>query len=191
MIRRVGGGGAKWLLIRTFWVCVSQRQARLLGVLQRAHDGSLLREDFYANWVRKNIFVRFAITRLSSVRTSRCSPKSLDSHKFYATNCHSVALIDNFLIFHSKQLKILLSVGDAAGAAAVARGAVERHGRSVSVWSLSLQALIQLESADVGQLFLDALTHIDPKVVSSPHKKLFSVAYLARDNAVKGRLRSP
>lgn len=33
-------------------VCVSQRQERLLGVLQRAHDCSLLKEDYYKNWVR-------------------------------------------------------------------------------------------------------------------------------------------
>lgn len=34
------------------FVCVSQRQERLLGVLQRAHDSSLLKEDYYKNWVR-------------------------------------------------------------------------------------------------------------------------------------------
>lgn len=31
---------------------VSQRQERLLEVLQRAHDSSLLKENFYKNWVR-------------------------------------------------------------------------------------------------------------------------------------------
>ncbi|XP_075899336.1 U3 small nucleolar RNA-associated protein 6 homolog [Nelusetta ayraudi] len=87
-----------------------KRQARLLGVLQRAHDCSLLQEAYYKNW-----------------------------------------------------LQILLSMGDAEGAAAVAREAVQRHSQSVSVWSLGLQTLIQLESADVGQLFRDALAHVDPK----------------------------
>lgn len=33
-------------------VCVLQRQQRLLGVLQRAHDSSLLKEGYYKNWVR-------------------------------------------------------------------------------------------------------------------------------------------
>jgi len=33
-------------------VCVTQRQQRLLGVLQRAHDSLLLKEDYYKNWVR-------------------------------------------------------------------------------------------------------------------------------------------
>uniref|UniRef100_A0A673CZV3 UTP6 small subunit processome component n=1 Tax=Sphaeramia orbicularis TaxID=375764 RepID=A0A673CZV3_9TELE len=85
-----------------------QRQERLLGVLHRAHDGSLLKEDYYKNW-------------------------------------------------------ILLSSGDAEGAASVAMAATQRYSQSVSVWSLSLQTLIQLGSADVGKLFQDALTHVDPK----------------------------
>uniref|UniRef100_A0A673CY25 UTP6 small subunit processome component n=1 Tax=Sphaeramia orbicularis TaxID=375764 RepID=A0A673CY25_9TELE len=84
-----------------------QRQERLLGVLHRAHDGSLC-----------------------------CS---------------------------SYQLQILLSSGDAEGAASVAMAATQRYSQSVSVWSLSLQTLIQLGSADVGKLFQDALTHVDPK----------------------------
>ncbi|XP_029993541.1 U3 small nucleolar RNA-associated protein 6 homolog [Sphaeramia orbicularis] len=87
-----------------------QRQERLLGVLHRAHDGSLLKEDYYKNW-----------------------------------------------------LQILLSSGDAEGAASVAMAATQRYSQSVSVWSLSLQTLIQLGSADVGKLFQDALTHVDPK----------------------------
>lgn len=68
----------------------------------------------------------------------------------------------HFLV--SEQLQILLLMGDAEGAAAVARGAVQRHSQSVSVWLLSLQTLIELESRDVGQLFKDAFAHIDPKV---------------------------
>uniref|UniRef100_A0A673D1B2 UTP6 small subunit processome component n=1 Tax=Sphaeramia orbicularis TaxID=375764 RepID=A0A673D1B2_9TELE len=91
-----------------------QRQERLLGVLHRAHDGSLLKEDYYKNW-------------------------------------------------------ILLSSGDAEGAASVAMAATQRYSQSVSVWSLSLQTLIQLGSADVGKLFQDALTHVDPKVHTYTH----------------------
>lgn len=73
----------------------------------------------------------------------------------------------SFPFSSSEQLQILLSVGDAEGAAAVARGAVERHSQSVSVWLLSLQTLIELESGGVGQLFHDALAHTDPKVGGS------------------------
>lgn len=36
---------------------VSQRQERLLGVLQRAHDASLLMEDYYKSWVRRSTAV--------------------------------------------------------------------------------------------------------------------------------------
>ncbi|XP_074554696.1 U3 small nucleolar RNA-associated protein 6 homolog [Halichoeres trimaculatus] len=87
-----------------------QRQERLLGVLQRAHDSSLLKEEFYKNW-----------------------------------------------------LQTLLLSGDAEGAARVAMAAIERYSQSVTVWSLSLQALISLGSEDVSRLFQDALTHVNPK----------------------------
>ncbi|KAM9857709.1 U3 small nucleolar RNA-associated protein 6 homolog isoform 1-T1 [Aulostomus maculatus] len=87
-----------------------KRQQRLLGVLQRAHDASLLKADYYKNW-----------------------------------------------------LQILLSSGDAEGAASVAMAATQRYSQSMSVWSLSLQTLMQLGSGDVARLFKDALTHINPK----------------------------
>ncbi|KAM8771936.1 U3 small nucleolar RNA-associated protein 6 homolog [Acanthopagrus schlegelii] len=87
-----------------------KRQERLLGVLQRAHDSSLLKEDYYKNW-----------------------------------------------------LQILLSSGDAEGAASVAMVATQRYSQSVSMWSLSLQTLMQLGSGEVGRLFQEALTHINPK----------------------------
>ncbi|KAM7418882.1 hypothetical protein PAMA_016147 [Pampus argenteus] len=87
-----------------------KRQARLLGVLQRAHDSSLLKEDYYKKW-----------------------------------------------------LQILLASGDGEGAASVAMAATQRFSQSVSVWSLSLQTLMQLGSGEVGRLFQDALTHINPK----------------------------
>ncbi|XP_068177868.1 U3 small nucleolar RNA-associated protein 6 homolog [Antennarius striatus] len=61
-------------------------------------------------------------------------------------------------------LQILLSSGDAEGAASVARAATERYNQSVSAWSLRLQTLMQLGSGDdVDSLFQDALTHINPK----------------------------
>ncbi|KAA8594967.1 hypothetical protein FQN60_012102 [Etheostoma spectabile] len=87
-----------------------KRQKRQLGVLQRAHDSSLLKEEYYKNW-----------------------------------------------------LQILLSFGDAEGAASVALAATQRYSQSVSVWSLSLRTLMQLESGDVGRLFQEALTHVNPK----------------------------
>uniref|UniRef100_A0A1A8E1A0 UTP6, small subunit (SSU) processome component, homolog n=1 Tax=Nothobranchius kadleci TaxID=1051664 RepID=A0A1A8E1A0_NOTKA len=87
-----------------------KRQERMLGVLRRAHDSSLLKENYYRNW-----------------------------------------------------LEILLSSEDAEGAAGVAVAATQRYSQSVSVWCLSLQALMQLGSGDVGRLFQDALTHVNPK----------------------------
>uniref|UniRef100_A0A8C5EIR2 U3 small nucleolar RNA-associated protein 6 homolog n=1 Tax=Gouania willdenowi TaxID=441366 RepID=A0A8C5EIR2_GOUWI len=86
-----------------------KRQERLLTVMQRAHDSSLLKESYYKNW-------------------------------------------------------ILLLSGDAEGAARVAMTATQRYSQSVSVWSLSLQTLMQLGSGDIGRLFQDALTHVNPKV---------------------------
>uniref|UniRef100_A0A8C5EHQ6 UTP6 small subunit processome component n=1 Tax=Gouania willdenowi TaxID=441366 RepID=A0A8C5EHQ6_GOUWI len=85
-----------------------KRQERLLTVMQRAHDSSLLKESYYKNW-------------------------------------------------------ILLLSGDAEGAARVAMTATQRYSQSVSVWSLSLQTLMQLGSGDIGRLFQDALTHVNPK----------------------------
>ncbi|XP_026160133.1 U3 small nucleolar RNA-associated protein 6 homolog [Mastacembelus armatus] len=87
-----------------------KRQERLLTVLQRAHDSSLLKEDNYKNW-----------------------------------------------------LQVLLSSGDAEGAARVALAATQRYSQSVPVWSLSLQTLMHLGSGDIGRLFQDALTHVNPK----------------------------
>ncbi|XP_061536611.1 U3 small nucleolar RNA-associated protein 6 homolog [Phycodurus eques] len=87
-----------------------KRRERLLGVLQRAHDSSLLKEDYYKNW-----------------------------------------------------LQIMLSSGDAEGAAGVAIAATRRYSQSVSAWSTALQTLVQLGKDDVGRLFQDALTHIHPK----------------------------
>uniref|UniRef100_A0A8C2WL91 UTP6 small subunit processome component n=1 Tax=Cyclopterus lumpus TaxID=8103 RepID=A0A8C2WL91_CYCLU len=85
-----------------------KRQQRLLGVLQRAHDSSLLKEDYYKNW-------------------------------------------------------ILLSTGDAEGAAGVATAATRRYSQSAAMWSLSLRTLMQLGSGDVGGLFQEALAHVNPK----------------------------
>uniref|UniRef100_A0A8C5EI80 UTP6 small subunit processome component n=1 Tax=Gouania willdenowi TaxID=441366 RepID=A0A8C5EI80_GOUWI len=72
-----------------------------------------------------------------------------------------------------EQLEILLLSGDAEGAARVAMTATQRYSQSVSVWSLSLQTLMQLGSGDIGRLFQDALTHVNPKV----HTHTSSVIY--------------
>uniref|UniRef100_A0A3Q3WGB1 Uncharacterized protein n=1 Tax=Mola mola TaxID=94237 RepID=A0A3Q3WGB1_MOLML len=87
-----------------------KRQERLLGVLERAHTCSLLKEGYYKNW-----------------------------------------------------LQILLSSGDGKRAACIARAAAQRYSQSVAVWKLCLQTLMQLENGDVGSLFQEALTHINPK----------------------------
>ncbi|XP_076026441.1 U3 small nucleolar RNA-associated protein 6 homolog [Genypterus blacodes] len=87
-----------------------KREERLLGVFQRAHDCSLLKEEYYKNW-----------------------------------------------------LQLLLSSGDAEGAATVAMAATQRYSQSVDAWSLSLQTLMHLGSGDVGRLFQEALTHVNPK----------------------------
>ncbi|XP_046899623.1 U3 small nucleolar RNA-associated protein 6 homolog [Hypomesus transpacificus] len=87
-----------------------KRQQRLLAVLQRADDASLLKKDFLKSW-----------------------------------------------------LKALLSMGDSEGAARVATAATQRHSQSADVWSLALQTLMQLGSADTGRLFQEALTHVNPK----------------------------
>lgn len=87
-----------------------KRQERLLGVLRRAHDCSLLKENYYKNW-----------------------------------------------------LQILLSLGDAEGAASVAMTATQHYSQSVTMWSLSLQTLMELGSRDIGRCFQDALKHVNPK----------------------------
>lgn len=87
-----------------------KRQERLLGVMQRAHDSSLLKDNYYKNW-----------------------------------------------------LQILLSSGDAERAASVAMAATQRYSQSVSVWSLSLQTLMQLGRGDMGGIFQDALRQVNPK----------------------------
>uniref|UniRef100_A0A668APW1 UTP6 small subunit processome component n=1 Tax=Myripristis murdjan TaxID=586833 RepID=A0A668APW1_9TELE len=61
------------------------------------------------------------------------------------------------------QLQILLSSEDAEGATRVAMAATQRYSQSVTVWSLSLQTLMQLGSGDMGKLFQEALTHVNPK----------------------------
>lgn len=43
-------------------VCVLQRQARLLGVMQRAHDCSLLKEEYYKKWVRLRLYCFKSVT---------------------------------------------------------------------------------------------------------------------------------
>lgn len=88
-----------------------KRRERLLGVLQRAHNCELLKENYYKHW-----------------------------------------------------LQMLFSSEDAEGVASVAMAATQRYSQSVSVWSLSLQTLMQLGSENVGKFFQDALSKVNPKV---------------------------
>ena len=76
------------------------------------------------------------------------------------------------------QLQILLSSGDGEGAASVAMAATQRYSQSVSMWSLSLQTLMQLGSGDMGRLFQDALTHINPKVHTHTHTHFESTSFI-------------
>uniref|UniRef100_A0A8C7WMX5 UTP6 small subunit processome component n=1 Tax=Oryzias sinensis TaxID=183150 RepID=A0A8C7WMX5_9TELE len=70
------------------------------------------------------------------------------------------------------KLQILLSSGDAEGAASVAMAATERYHKSVTTWSLSLQTLVQLGSGDPARLFQEALTHVNPKVNTHVHAQV-------------------
>uniref|UniRef100_A0A669B8Q5 UTP6 small subunit processome component n=1 Tax=Oreochromis niloticus TaxID=8128 RepID=A0A669B8Q5_ORENI len=51
----------------------------------------------------------------------------------------------------------------AEGAASVAMTATQRYSQSVTMWSLSLQTLMELGSRDIGRCFQDALKHVNPK----------------------------
>uniref|UniRef100_A0A672GDT7 UTP6 small subunit processome component n=1 Tax=Salarias fasciatus TaxID=181472 RepID=A0A672GDT7_SALFA len=53
---------------------------------------------------------------------------------------------------------------DTGRTAGVAMAATQRFSQSLPLWSLSLQTLVQLGSGDVGRLFQDAFTHVNPKV---------------------------
>lgn len=87
---------------------------------------------------------------------------------------HVLTLVLDFQI----QLQILLSSGDAEGAASVATAATQRHRQSAAAWSLCLQTLMQLESGDVGSLFQDALAHVNPKVHGALHNLFGHIHYL-------------
>lgn len=65
------------------------------------------------------------------------------------------------------QVQILLESGDQEGAARVARAATERYSHSVAAWSLRLQTLEPLESVDISELFQDALSRVNPKVLGA------------------------
>lgn len=72
-------------------------------------------------------------------------------------------------------MQILLESGDDEGAASVARAAVDRYSQSLAAWSLCLQMLMQLESVDMGTLFQDALSHVNPKVHTAMRCKASTV----------------
>lgn len=65
--------------------------------------------------------------------------------------------------YYKNWLQILLSSGDAEGAASVAMAATQLFSQSVPMWSTSLQTLMQLGSENVGKLFQEALKKINPK----------------------------
>uniref|UniRef100_A0A8C9R8K5 UTP6 small subunit processome component n=1 Tax=Scleropages formosus TaxID=113540 RepID=A0A8C9R8K5_SCLFO len=66
--------------------------------------------------------------------------------------------------FYKKWVKVLQSTGDADGATRVAVAATKRFSQSVETWSCSLQTLMELGSANVDELFQEALKHVNPKV---------------------------
>lgn len=65
--------------------------------------------------------------------------------------------------YYKNWLQILLSSGDAEGAASVAMVATQRFSQSVPMWSLSLQTLMQLGNENISELFQDALAKVNPK----------------------------
>uniref|UniRef100_A0A665X9C9 UTP6 small subunit processome component n=1 Tax=Echeneis naucrates TaxID=173247 RepID=A0A665X9C9_ECHNA len=85
------------------------------------------------------------------------SGKSPDMYRETPVSAESDIETRNFL-------QILLSCGDTEGVASVAMAATQHYSQSVSAWSLCLQTLMQLGNRDMGKLFQDALTHVNPKV---------------------------
>lgn len=65
--------------------------------------------------------------------------------------------------YYKNWLQILLSSGHAEEAASVAMAATQRFSQSVPMWSLSLQTLMHLGNENVGKLFQEALTKVNPK----------------------------
>ncbi|RVE76331.1 hypothetical protein OJAV_G00008340 [Oryzias javanicus] len=97
-----------------------QRQERVLGVLQRAHDASLLKEDYYKIWQQK-------VTEPKEVKGS---------------------------CFHLGKLREPPALPWQPQSATA---------KSVTVWSLSLQTLMEMGSGDMARLFQEALAHVNPK----------------------------
>lgn len=64
----------------------------------------------------------------------------------------------------NKQLKVLLSEGEFVSAVQIAIAATDRFSKSTEVWTLSLQTLVDLESAEAEHLFQEGLRHVNPKV---------------------------
>uniref|UniRef100_A0A669DGI5 UTP6 small subunit processome component n=1 Tax=Oreochromis niloticus TaxID=8128 RepID=A0A669DGI5_ORENI len=68
---------------------------------------------------------------------------------------------------YEEGVKSLNTGRNAEGAASVAMTATQRYSQSVTMWSLSLQTLMELGSRDIGRCFQDALKHVNPKTVCS------------------------
>uniref|UniRef100_A0A8C4EDY2 UTP6 small subunit processome component n=1 Tax=Dicentrarchus labrax TaxID=13489 RepID=A0A8C4EDY2_DICLA len=110
----------------------------------------------------------------SHIHRERTDVSFMNSHIMYCL------IVFDFQI----KLQILLSSGDAEGAASVAMAATQLYSQSVSVWSLSLQTMMQLGSGDVGKLFQDALTRVNPKfcfLVCSQRGLLSAVTVIAME----------
>uniref|UniRef100_A0A8C9TZF4 UTP6 small subunit processome component n=1 Tax=Scleropages formosus TaxID=113540 RepID=A0A8C9TZF4_SCLFO len=75
------------------------------------------------------------------------------------TGCRMLSLLHAYIC-----ISVLQSTGDADGATRVAVAATKRFSQSVETWSCSLQTLMELGSANVDELFQEALKHVNPKV---------------------------
>uniref|UniRef100_A0A8C9U558 UTP6 small subunit processome component n=1 Tax=Scleropages formosus TaxID=113540 RepID=A0A8C9U558_SCLFO len=82
----------------------------------------------------------------------------------YATFCWNRFKRKTNVTELKEKVKVLQSTGDADGATRVAVAATKRFSQSVETWSCSLQTLMELGSANVDELFQEALKHVNPKV---------------------------
>uniref|UniRef100_A0AAQ5YNB5 UTP6 small subunit processome component n=1 Tax=Amphiprion ocellaris TaxID=80972 RepID=A0AAQ5YNB5_AMPOC len=92
--------------------------------------------------------------------------KSLNSGKsspIHSEHVHSIVFKNQILRLDSV-VWILRNIQSRPSELHVAMTATRRYSQSVSMWSLSLQTLIQLGSGDIGKHFQDALTNVNPKV---------------------------
>ncbi|KAL2087128.1 hypothetical protein ACEWY4_018187 [Coilia grayii] len=65
--------------------------------------------------------------------------------------------------FYKTWLEALLSSGDEDATTQIAMAATQRFSQSAETWSLALQTLVKLGRTEAGDLFQEALTHVNPK----------------------------